>query len=54
MTIIKNDIAFRAEVLGKTKGNQLTGVMFNIVTPALKLLPEFKKNDVIKAPLISF
>lgn len=44
MTIIKNDITFRAEVLGKTKGNQLTGVMFNVVTPALKLLPELKKK----------
>ena len=34
ITIIKNDITFRAEVLVKTKGNQLTGVMFNVVTPA--------------------
>ena len=34
MTIIKNDITFCVEVLGKTTGNQLTGVLLNVVTPA--------------------
>ena len=53
MTIIKSDFTLRVEVLGKTTGNQLTGVMLNVVVVATQEMSEVSvRDDLIKTPLI--
>ena len=58
MTVIEIDITFRIEVLGKSTGNQLTGV--KCCNASLKVVTRQEMSEVsvwddpIKAPLISF